>query len=414
MPEGEKIMDFSKHASQTMQIIKEIEADGCRFPGSPEEKAASVKLQRIIEEQTSLKPQTEKFVYAPNASIGAIGYLGWVALILLVLYYVSYGGTLLALIGYVGMMVFTVIQIILYKGWFDSAFKQAVSENIITELSPEDGKADYTIYLGAHYDSSWCWKLAAKNPNTAIPKVAYGVVGVVVMIALSLFKAICEFGGANISYSAYVVIAYILPLLFIPGFFFISQYVSHDKAIGSPGAMDNLSGIAINIMVMKYFKENPDKLPKNCRLVNICFAAEEAGLKGSFAFVKAHKDDGALKDSFLINVDSIADADHFEVIKGDTWQGTKFDPTLISLGLESMREAGVGNPKVIFNPVGGCDSTPFCKAGVRTITIAAQNPRCTDYYHTNNDKSDRISESTLETGIKTVYNLIQKIGELNK
>lgn len=407
-------MDFKNYAEETMSFIKEIEADGCRFPGSSEEKAASVKIQKIIEGKTGIKPYTESFIFAPNASLGAIDRLGWFALALLVLYYISAGTAMLALVGYVGILAFAVIQIVLYKGWFDFAFKQERTENIITELPPASGKTDYTIYLGAHYDTSWCWKLAVKNPDTAIPKVVLGVVGVLVMIVMSIIKLCVTYGAINVyggGYVVYNVFMLLLPVLLIPGFFFVTQFTSKDKTIGSPGAMDNLSGIGINMMIMKYFIENPDMLPENCKLVNICFAAEEAGLKGSSAFVKAHLHDGALENAYLINVDSVADPDHFEIIKGDAWQGTKFDGNLIALGLEAIRDAGIENPKAIMNPVGGCDSTPFIKAGVPTMTFAAQNPRSTDYYHTNNDKSSRFTESTLETGINVVYNIIQKIGE---
>lgn len=412
-------MEYRKHAEETMDFIKEIEADGCRFPGSPEEKAASQKIRSIIEAKTGLKPVTEKFVFAPNASLGAIDKLGWVAIALLVIYYIGgMGGSILALAGYVGIMVFTVIQIILYKGWFDFAFKQEETENIITEILPKSGKTDYTIFLGAHYDSSWCWKLSAKNPKTAMIKAGIGVVGVLAMIAVCATAITGAYGGIRFASSGavgfYRFFVQWLPLLFLPWFFFITQFTSHDKTVGSPGAMDNLSGIGINIQLMKHFAENPDELPENCRLVNICFAAEEAGLKGSMAYAAAHKNDEALKNAYFLNVDSIADADYFEVVKGDLWQGTRFDQNLMNLAKEAMVEAGVKTPGTIINPVGGCDSTPICRLGVPTVTIAAQNPTVTDYYHTCNDKSTRFTPDVLETGLKTMYHLIQKIGEQRK
>jgi hypothetical protein len=409
-------MEYRKHAEETMDFIKEIEADGCRFPGSPEEKAASVKIQRIIEAKTGLKPVTEKFVFAPNASLGAIDKLGWVAIALLIIYYVGgLGSAILALAGYVGILVFTFIQIIFYKGWFDFAFKQEQTENIITELLPKSGKTDYTIFLGAHYDSSWCWKLSVKNPKTAMIKMGIGVFGVLMMVALCSTVIANFYGGIRFANNAavgfYRFFIQWMPALLLPGFFFITQFTSHDKTIGSPGAMDDLSGIGINIQLMKHFAENPDDLPENCRLVNICFAAEEAGLKGSMAYAAAHKNDADLKNAYFINVDSVADPDHFEVVKGDLWQRTRFDNNLINLAKESMIEAGIENPGIIINPVGGCDSTPMCRIGVPSVTVAAQNPMVTDYYHTCNDKSTRFTADVLETGLRTIYNLIQKIGQ---
>ena len=397
---------YQKYASEAMEFIQKIEADGCRFPGSAEEKAAAEKIQIEIKKRTNLTPKTEEFVFAPRASIGAINYLGWATLALLVFYYISATAAILALVGYVGILVFTLTQIIRYTGMWDFCFKKEKAKNIITEL----GEGNTTVFLGAHYDSSWCWKLSVQNPKTALIKAGYGVLCALAMIGFSIMNIKINFAGGT--YGGFVA-TYVVPIFFIPGFFFITQFLSHDKTIGSPGAMDNLSGIGVNMMVMKYFKDHPEELPKDIKLVNICFAAEEAGLKGSSAYAKAHKSEPALKNAYQINVDSIADAGHFEVVKGDLWQGTKFDQRLIDMSLEAMRETGkVANPKTIVNPIGGCDSTPFCKIGIPTVTIAAQNPTPTNYYHTCLDKSERFEASTLETGIEIIVRLVKKIGAI--
>ena len=59
--------------------------------------------------------------------------------------------------------------------------------------------------------------------------------------------------------------------------------------------------------------------------------------------------------------------------------------------------------------MGGCDSTPFCKVGVRTVTVAAQMPTVSDYYHTNNDTADRVSVEVFEKGFAVIVNTIKKI-----
>ncbi|MDR3215899.1 MAG: M20/M25/M40 family metallo-hydrolase [Clostridiaceae bacterium] len=405
-------MDYKKHADDAMDFIRRLEADGCRFPGSPEEKVACEKIQAEIKE-TGLEPRTEEFIYAPNAGIGIINKLGWAALIFTGVYYISVSAALVALLGFVGILVFALTQIIRYTGMWDFVFKQEKAKNIISEVQPQSGKTDYSIFLGAHYDSSWCWKLAVKNPNTAILKTAYGVVGIVVLIGLSILKITFGYATFPISADAYHavnLITLILPLVFIPGMFFVTQFTSQDKTIGSPGAMDNLTGIGINIQLMKYFNEHPEALPENCRLVNVGFASEEAGLKGAKAYVAKHKSDPDFKNCYVINIDSIADPEHFEAVKGDPWQGSHFDENMISLTLDAMRESGIASPKTIVNPIGGCDSTPFSNEGVPTLTIAAQDPRSTTYYHTCNDKSERFSVDTVATGLEVVYRLIQKIG----
>jgi Zn-dependent M28 family amino/carboxypeptidase len=125
--------------------------------------------------------------------------------------------------------------------------------------------------------------------------------------------------------------------------------------------------------------------------------------------VRKHKGEEILKNCYNINLDSIADEDYFEVVRGDAWQGTKFDPELIKMFEESMKEAGIEKPGNIVNPVGGCDSTPFHKAGVRTVTFAAQDPVMTNYYHTFYDTPDRFSVETVGTGLDVVLRVIDKI-----
>lgn len=398
--------DFKKYADESMEFVKLIEADGCRFPGSDEEKAACVKIQQQIKERTGLDTKTEEFVYAPRAGIAVINYFGWAGLACILLYYISAWTALVAMLGFLGVLVFAACQVLRYTSFFDIFFKHEKAKNIISEIPPKSGKTDYTIYFGAHYDSSWCWKIAAKVPALSIVALASGIFSLILMFIMCIVRVYTAF---NYDYDAQLA-CMIIPIFCVPCFLLVTQYTSADKTIGSPGAMDNLSGIGINMMMMKYFLDHPDEVPENCKLVNICFASEEAGLKGSFAYAAAHKDDPELKNAYFINLDSIADPDHFEAVKGDPFQGTHFDKNMIDLTIEAMRETGrIANPKIIVNPIGGCDSTPMCKLGVPTLTIAAQNPTQTNYYHTCNDKSERIDVSTFETGMDVVYRLIQKL-----
>ena len=63
----------------------------------------------------------------------------------------------------------------------------------------------------------------------------------------------------------------------------------------------------------------------------------------------------------------------------------------------------------IHNPVGGCDSTPMTKAGVKSVTFAAQNPVLTYYYHTWRDTHERFSMETVGDGFDVVLGVIEKI-----
>ena len=140
----------------------------------------------------------------------------------------------------------------------------------------------------------------------------------------------------------------------------------------------------------------------------------EAGLKGSTAFVKRHKKDAWFNETlYNVNLDSFRDDNNFNAVKADLWLGTYFDKDLINMSCEAMKDAGL-KPHIIFNPAGGCDSTPFCKAKIKTVTLNAQVPTITDYYHTPNDTVEGLSMFSLEKAIETVINLIPKIDKYEK
>ena len=297
-----------------------------------------------------------------------------------------------------------------------------MSHNTYGELLPKDGEYDYTIFVSGHTDTSWTLKLSASQGKagfvSVVIRLALGAVsvGIVTVLALFNFVLLCVLQAEYIE-----VVQKIVGIMFyvnvfsapvwIVGSFLLTMYNEKTESIASPGAMDNATGIAISYEVLKYFHENPDKMPARCRIVDVNCGAEESGLRGSLAFVRKHKDDGMLENGYHLNVDSIADKDFFEVINGDAWLCPQFDKGLEDMFFEAMREAGIEKPGKMANPVGGCDSTPFQKSGVKSITFAAQNPTMTDYYHTYNDVPERFDSETVGLGLDVVLRVIDKIAE---
>ena len=410
---------------------------GPRLPGSENEKKyhdyMSGKLKEI-----GLEPVTESFVFAPHASIGGLPYAGWAGIIGCVLTLIAtilahfsvYGGVAMHFVCSVYLIfvwIWLFVSVFKYHTCFDWCFKHKVSHNTYAELLPEDGKYDYTIFLSGHTDTSWTLKLSASQYKLGfvgvvlrlgLGAIAVGVVTIVSLIMLVL-SMMMLYGDYSIEVTANVIKAYSVmsqialygsPLA-IACAFLLTMYNEKTEEIASPGAMDNATGVSIAYQVVKYYKENPDKMPKNCRIVDCNVGAEESGLRGSIAFTRKHKDDGMLDNAYHINIDSVADAEHFEVIHGDSWLCPHFDKDLENMFFDAMKEAGIQKPGNIANPVGGCDSTPFQKAGVKSITFAAQNPVMSDYYHTFRDVPERFSPETVGLGLDVVLRVISKIEE---
>lgn len=431
--------ELRKYANEAYSIATHAANEiGPRLPGSENEAKFHGFMKGKLED-IGLKPVQEKFLVSPRASIGGIPYAGWAGIIaaIVVLLGTVFNAAQIYFLAFIGMVCvwgWLINSVFFYKTWLDWCFHQEVSHNTYAELFPKSGKYDYTIMLSGHTDTSWNWKHSAikskLNPAFAFIKVGLGALCIIftTVSALVLFCMLARINSIqsaqNVTISMAIelanlvnnyvnfstIYAYLTPFLII-GSFLVTLWLDKNEKVASPGAMDNATGIAIAYTVTKYFKENPDKMPKNCRIIDLNCGSEEAGLRGSIAFTRAHKGEDILKNCWNINLDSIADKDFFEAVHGDTWQFTRFDKDLEKMLIESMREAGIEKPGNIVNPVGGCDSTPFTKVGVKSITFAAQNPILTNYYHTFYDQPERFSADTVGLGLDVVLRVIGKIAE---
>lgn len=425
-----------KYAQEAYDIVKHAsEVIGSRLPGSDGEKKYAHYMGEKLRE-IGIKPVTEEFEVSPRSSIGGIPYAGWMGLIISLLIYpaLSIWQLWFAMaIGTVACWIWLIFSVFLYKTWFDMFFKQELSQNTYGELTPPDGKYDYTIILSAHTDTSWNWKHSAHGGwhkdkpafalVTTYGKVGFGAVCFFVLTVISVFMAVIYFGAVLNQTWAYSIMEYsskfsILSksLFFIPavtalGSCFLIMWADPNPRNASKGAMDNATGCALSYEVIKYFKENPEKMPPKCRIIDLNCGSEEAGLRGSMAFAREHRNDDMLKNCWNINIDSVADKEYFEVVIKDDWQFCRFDKDLEKMFKDTFNEMGIESKTngCIHNPVGGCDSTPMTKAGVKSVTFAAQNPMLTYYYHTWLDKADRFDAETVGDGFEVVLSVIDKI-----
>lgn len=424
-----------KYAEEAYSIVRHAaEKIGSRLPGSDGERKFADYMGDKLKE-IGITPKKEEFAVSPRASIGGIPYAGWFGVAMSALVYFALGINSLwfgmALAG-ICCLLWLVLSVFLYKPWFDMFFKQEISQNTYGELVPEDGKYDYTIILSGHTDTSWNWRHSEHaykyrdKPILGIlatyGKVGFGAICVLFLIGASIAIA-TVIGGCYLNanwaletyYSAsfqnFLLAMHFLPIVTAIGSAFVVMWGDPKDRNASRGAMDNATGCALSYAVIKYFKENPDKMPKNCRIIDFNCGSEEAGLRGSMAFAEEHKNDEMLKNAWNINIDSVADEEYFEVVIKDDWQFTRFDKDMEQMFKDTFQELGIVSKTngCIHNPVGGCDSTPMTKAGVKSVTFAAQNPVLTHYYHTWRDTHERFSMETVGDGFDVVLGVIEKI-----
>ena len=407
---------------------------GSRLPGSDGEKKYADYMGEKLRE-IGIEPKQEEFFVAPRSSIGGLSYAGWFGVIISALTYFAMHNQILWIpmgVASVIMLVWLIFSCFFYKTWFDMFFHREISQNTYGELTPEDGNYDYTIILSGHTDTSWTWRHSehaykykdkpALGLIATYGKVGFGAVCVFFMCFFAIFMAIfytCYICNAQwaanlvmtAGFNRFLFAMYFVPIVTAIGSMFVVLWGDPNEKNASRGAMDNATGCALSYEVIKYFKENPDKLPKGCRIVDLNVGSEEAGLRGSMAFAAEHKNDDLTKNAWNINIDSVADEGYFEVVIKDDWQGCRFDTDMEKMFKDTFNEMGIESKTngCIHNPVGGCDSTPMTRAGIKSVTFAAQNPMLTYYYHTWRDMPERFSAETVGQGFDVVLGVIDKI-----
>ena len=430
-----------RYAEEAFEIVEHAAKKiGSRLPGSDGEKEYAAymgdKLRSI-----GIEPVREEFAVSPRASIGGIPYAGYLGLIMSALVYVAlhlsavwYGMALASVVCWVWL----ILSVFLYKTWFDMFFKQEISQNTYGELLPPDGKYDYTIILSGHTDTSWCWRHSAhaskfKKTKPALglvatfAKVGFGVICFLFLTAVSIAMTVISSGvyfgevwalkiANSASFANFLFAMHFLPVVTAIGCMFVVMWADPNPRNASRGAMDNATGCALSFAVTKYFHDHPEKMPKNCRIIDFNCGSEEAGLRGSIAFTREHKGEPILENTWNINIDSVADKDFFEVVIKDDRQFCRFDTDLEKMFKDTFNELGIVSKTngCIHNPVGGCDSTPMTKAGMKSVTFAAQDPTLTYYYHTWHDVPERFELETVGDGFDVILGVIDKIDKFQQ
>ena len=130
----------------------------------------------------------------------------------------------------------------------------------------------------------------------------------------------------------------------------------YDSVPQGPGAYDNMAGAAIIMELAHYFAENRPKRTLEC----IWFGAEELGLCGSRAYVKAHEAELA-QHRFNMNVDLAGQA------IGGTVLGVAATKEACDVIMEHLKQADKGVS--LINNIWSSDSNTFAWKGIPAMTL---------------------------------------------
>ncbi len=169
----------------------------------------------------------------------------------------------------------------------------------------------------------------------------------------------------------------------------VSFGAHYDSVDFSKGVYDNGAGSVINMEILRYFVENPPR-----RTVKFMwYGSEEIGLEGSWAYVKAHKEE--LADHLLmINVDvggPVLGVDKIAVTA---------EEKLVAFAEYMIKICGCG--AAVRQGIYSSDSIPFADSGVPAINFSRDGTPGAAYIHNRFDTLSFLSPEALEKTTRLV------------
>jgi acetylornithine deacetylase/succinyl-diaminopimelate desuccinylase-like protein len=185
-----------------------------------------------------------------------------------------------------------------------------------------------------------------------------------------------------------------------------------ERANKVPGAVDNLSAVAVILTLGRYLKDHKDIIPKNTEIRIISFGCEEAFLRGAFRYVEAHLEDLNKNNSECINLDAIESVDHIAFSENEPTTRTIHSKEVVQKLVKAAqlvdvkaKVAGLGGgtflEKLAGLMGGGTDAAAFSKSKIKASSITAMNLlKIMHFYHQETDTPDKIEKGVLEKALK--------------
>ncbi|GAG84188.1 unnamed protein product, partial [marine sediment metagenome] len=174
-----------------------------------------------------------------------------------------------------------------YNEFIDPFFKSKESQNVVGRIYPKEETKRIVIFSG-HHDSALEFNLLTRLKLGYPILILLGIGIMIIWLIISLVIVLLIL--VNLFYfELFFVFILTLFIIGVPAFLGLFFFVSSgEKANTVPGAVDNLSAVAIVLAIGKYLNSNKEIIPTNTEIRLISFGCEEAGLRGAFRYVSAH------------------------------------------------------------------------------------------------------------------------------
>ena len=419
-------IEISKDDSAYMYSIiqKIIDECGPRMPCSPQEAKGAEIIKKELEE-TCDEVHMEPFTCHPRAALGWIRVdiflviISFSCFFLVQLFLASFWALILAIVIFslnLLAFLFEWYEFFNYKEFIDPLFKEKSSQNVIGKFKAEKETKNIIIYSG-HTDSQYQFNLLTylKAGYGIIALLGLGILFLWLCVSLIfLFLTIISFIiGFPIIYTAFFnIVIWFLIIGGIPLIALLFFTTPGERANKVPGAVDNLSAVAVVLGLGRYLKKNKGVIPKNTEIRLISFGCEEAFLRGAFRYVAAHSDELKEHNAECINIEIIQNTDKIIILNFEPTTRTHHSEELVQKVYKAVESVDIkakisrmGGDSTLERLIGitsgGTDATAFSKSGIKACTITSGDfLEISEYWHTPRDTFDKIKQGSLENALK--------------
>ena len=360
---------------------------GGRYFGSNEEKQAQLYTADILRQYCD-KVEVEEFQSALEAHFQSLKGFCTIYLVVLILLKVD-----VRVAGIVGILntIFFLGHFVTYRHWLDFLFPKKPSWNVIGDIEPT-GEVRDTLIVAGHIDSvkEFKWWYRYKQNGAVMTIVASFLISL-----LGLYSVLAIFIHADWYGYGWWVFALLSPLLIV-------LFDMHGDSVVH-GASDNLTGVAMAVEMAKVYSK--ERL-KHTRLRIISFGAEEACLRGAWAYSRDHKEQLLKEKAFLFNLDTIKDLEHLTIGSSETNTLVFYKKENVKLVQDAFAAAGVP-VKTLPLMVGASDASAFHINGIPAVCVIGMDSGKLDpTYHTRLDVIENINPLALEAMKKVLIQFI--------
>lgn len=300
-------------------------------------------------------------------------------------------------------IVVMILQFFLYKHAIDFLYLKRKGINVWGSVEPE-GEVKSQIIISGHHDSARIFNFFIYQPKLYSLRV---IGGIGILCGIFVFSIIVSIVGSQIVSTIAAAMASLGALLVFQLWFFASS-----KA--TPGAGDNMVASVMAVEALREFAERKKnrKGLKNTRVVALSFDAEEEGLRGAFAYAKAHKEEFEMLPTVLYNIDCPYDLKDMFFLKTDINGSVLLSEKLAKQCVEIAADLGYkAEEKEIAFLTGGTDAAELAKFGVSATTMMAMpwdNSERASVYHTPDDTVDALDPACIEAGLEIFFKLVEE------